>query len=99
MIREDKLSRDVEEFNHRQKFKQKDKIPPQMPIYFTDEQHKQIIKNKPVARTPPPNAPTSENFLKYRVGPNSQLPAKVDFAKVKILWSKEKEAAEEELKR
>ena len=46
-----------------------------------------------------PGAPTSDNFLKYRISPNVNLPLKVDFSQVKILWSKEKEAAEEEQKR
>jgi hypothetical protein len=46
-----------------------------------------------------PGAPTSDNFLKYRLAPNVNLPMKVDFSQVRILWSKEKEAAEEEQKR
>ena len=74
MVREDKLSRDVEEFAHRERFKQKDKFPPPMPPYFTDDLFKQVFKNKPVQRTPVPGAPTSENFLRHRIGPNVQLP-------------------------
>jgi len=99
MIREDKLSKECEEFNHRRKFRQKDKIPPPLPHYFTDDSLKHVLKNKAVARTPMPGAPTSDNFLKYRISPNVNLPMKVDFSQVKILWSKEKEAAEEEQKR
>ena len=99
MSREDKMSRDYEEFIHRQKFKQKDKIPPQLPIYFTDDQHKQVLKNKPVQRNPVPSAPTTENFLRYRIGLNVSLPMKIDFSKVKVLWSKEKQDAEEEQRR
>ncbi len=45
MQREDKLSREIEEHNHRLKFKQKDKFPPALPIYFTDETFKAVIKN------------------------------------------------------
>jgi hypothetical protein len=99
MVREDKHSKEVEEFNHRRKFRQKDKIPPPLPHYLTEDSQKHILKNKPVARTPMPGAPTSDNFLKYRISPNINLPMRVDFTQVKILWSKEKEAAEEEQKR
>jgi len=99
MIREDKLSKEVEEYSHRRKFRQKDKIPPPLPQYFTDDSFKHVLKNKPVARTPMPGAPTTDNFLKYRISPNVNLPMRVDFSQVKILWSKEKEAAEEEQKR
>lgn len=48
MQREDKHSREIEEYLHQQKFKQKDKFPPAMPHFFTDDNFKQIIKNKPV---------------------------------------------------
>jgi hypothetical protein len=48
MQREDKLSLEVEEFMHREKFKQKDEFPPSLPIYFTDDTMKKVIKNKPV---------------------------------------------------
>ena len=99
MLREDKLSRDVEVFNHKRRFKQKDKIAPPLPHYFTEDSLKHVLKNNPVARTPMPGAPTSDNFLKYRISPNVNLPLKVDFTPVRILWSKEKEAAEEQQNR
>ena len=90
MSREDKISRDYEEHIHRLKFKQKDKIPPPLPSYFNEDQHKQVLKNKPVQRNPNPTPPTTENFLRYRIGLNVSLPMKIDFSKVKVLWSKEK---------
>ena len=64
-----------------------------MPIYFTDDQFKQVFKNKQVASNPMPSAPTSENFIKHRIGANIQLPIRIDLLKVTILWSKEKEEA------
>lgn len=39
----------------------------------------------------------SDNFIKYRINSANILPAAFDLSKVKILWSKEKELAEEEL--
>ena len=57
MSREDKLSQEVEEFMHREKFKQKDEFPPTLSVYFTDENYKQILKNKPVQKTPLPSVP------------------------------------------
>ena len=48
MTREDKLSLEYEEFMHKDKFKQKDELPPGLPVYFTDENFKQVIRNKPV---------------------------------------------------
>lgn len=70
-----------------------------MPPYFTDDLFKQVFKNKPVQRTPVPGAPTSENFLRHRIGPNVQLPQKIDLLKVKVLWSRGREEAEEEERR
>ena len=57
MIREDKLSLTVEEYNHRIKFIQKDLIPPPMASFLVDDNFKHIFKNKPVQVTPVPNAP------------------------------------------
>jgi hypothetical protein len=57
MKREDKLSMEVEEFIHREKFKQKDEFPPALPVYFTDENFKQMLRNKPVQKTPLPSVP------------------------------------------
>jgi hypothetical protein len=57
MSREDKLSREVEEHNHRELFKQKDLFPPVMPSYFTDDSLKKYLKNKPVQPIPTPGAP------------------------------------------
>ncbi len=39
----------------------------------------------------------TDNFAKYKINLQSQLPSKVDLSKVKILWSKSKE--EEELEK
>jgi hypothetical protein len=57
------------------------------------------LKNKPVQKNPNPTPPTTENFLRYRIGLNVQLPMRIDFSKVKVLWSREKQDAEEEQRR
>lgn len=98
MTREDKLSRNLEEHNHRMKFTQKDLFPPSMPPYFTDDAYKQYLKNKPVQKIPSLGVPQSENFLRYRIGQNIQIPRRIDLLTVKVLWSKEQEQAEEEQK-
>jgi hypothetical protein len=66
MQREDKLSRDVEEYNHRLKFIQKDMKPPLMPPFLYDPVSNPL-KNKPVVRTPIPNPPMTDNFVKYKI--------------------------------
>jgi hypothetical protein len=95
MEREDQLTREIEEYNHRLKFIQKDMPPPFLPPYLTEDDNP--LKNKPVARTPQPNAPMTDNFVKYKI--NIQIPSKIDLSQVKVLWSKEKENAEEERQR
>ena len=47
MEREDKLSLEIEEFNHKQKFNQKDLKPPSLPPYLTDLENNPL-KNIPV---------------------------------------------------
>ena len=47
MEREDKLSRDMEEYSHKLKFIQKDMSPPLMPPFLT-ENNNNPLKNKPV---------------------------------------------------
>lgn len=90
MEREDKLSREIEEYNHRLKFIQKDMKPPMLPIYLTQEDNP--LKNKPVQRIPLPSAPMTDNFyLKFRVGLQGQIPSKIDLSSVKILWSRQKQ--------
>jgi len=64
MEREDKLSRDIEEFNHRRLFIQKDMKPPLLPPCLTAEDRP--LRNKPVWPNPVPNAPMIDNFVKYK---------------------------------
>lgn len=37
-----------------------------------------------------PNAPMTDNFVKYRVNFSNALPITIDLKKIKILWSREK---------
>lgn len=64
MEREDKLSREFEEYSHRLKFIQKDMSPPLLPPYLTEIENNPL-KNKLVQRIPIPSAPATDNFVKY----------------------------------
>ncbi|CDW74934.1 adenylate cyclase [Stylonychia lemnae] len=97
MEREDKLSREIEEYSHKLKFIQKDMHPPLLPPYLTESDNP--LKNKPVQKTPMPNAPMTDNFVKYRINFQSSLPNKINLSSVKILWSIEKQQEEEEKNR
>ena len=98
MEREDKLSREIEEYSHRLKFIQKDMKPPMLPPYLTQEDNP--LKNRPVQRIPLPSAPMTDNYyLKYKVSLAGAIPAKVDLnnlGSVKILWSRQKQQEQEE---
>lgn len=41
--------------------------PPFLPPYLVDDDCNNPLKNKPVAKTPIPNAPMVDNFMKYNV--------------------------------
>ena len=98
MEREDKLSRENEDYQHRLKFIQKDMHPPLLPPYLTEGEDNPL-KNKPVQQTPIPNAPMTDNFVKYRVNLANTIPNKINLLKVKILWSIEKQQEQEEQNR
>mmetsp|Transcript_6751 Transcript_6751/g.5037 ORF Transcript_6751/g.5037 Transcript_6751/m.5037 type:complete len:111 (+) Transcript_6751:36-368(+) len=98
MEREDQLSRKYEEHLHRDKFKQKGVPPPIMPPFLMNDYEGASLKNKPVAKTPFPSAPMSDNFLKYAI--NVKIPLKIeDWGMIKIKYSKQKEMEELELHR
>ena len=44
--------------------------------------------------TPRPDGPVSDNYSRFAL--NIKLQPKIDLAHVKVLWSKEKETAEQE---
>eukprot|EP00347_Sterkiella_histriomuscorum_P018508 403345246 len=97
MEREDKLSREIEEYMHRSKFIQKDMHPPFLPPYLTEPDNP--LKNKPVQQNPIPSAPMTDNFVKYRINLSNSLPAKIQLSSVKILWSRQKQEEEDEKQR
>ena len=98
MQAEDEYSMKVEVFNHRQKFAQKDEFPPEMPAAFKetgiDDAPAGPLAYHELRPTPRPQEPTKDNYQAYEI--KLKLPEKIDLTKVKVLWSKEKETAEQE---
>ena len=52
---------------------------------------------KELERTPRPSEPQRDNYQRFEI--KLRLPGKVDLSRVKVLWSKEKETAEQEAQR
>lgn len=63
-----------------------------LPPYLLEDNNP--LKNKPVAKTPLPTAPMTDNYAKYSI--NLKLPGAINLSNVKILYSKEKEDEDEE---
>lgn len=101
MAAEDELSMKAEIFNHKQKFAQKDEFPPVLPKVFTDIGWGGFdvgpLSYKALQPTPRAGEPAKDNYARFEL--KLRLPQQIDLTKVKVIWSKEKETAEQEAQR
>ena len=93
MQREDQLSLEYEKHIHRLKFAQKDAEPPEIPRVLANLSQNYGL----LPKTPTPSPPLVDNYTRFRF--NIKLPTKIDLKNTTVLWSKEKETAEQEAAR
>ena len=101
MANEDKRSLEVELFRQKEHFKQRNDVPPQIPSVMmdlgTEDSEGGPLTYRPLVASIKPEEPTVDNYQRFQM--KVKLPDKIDLSKVKVLWSKEKETAEQEQQR
>lgn len=101
MQAEDDLSLKFEIFAHKQKFAQKDESAPSMPAVLRENglngAPAGVLAYRDLRPTPRPQEPEKDNYQRFEI--KLKLPTKLDLKQVKVVWSKEKETAEQEQQR